>query len=94
LARQQAEALGRATVEAREVAIPANQDEPAIATIRRPVGRPRKIAAAKPDQARTRLIPVARKTPAVADDVTVHGKRGRPAKPRASKPIKWWLQGP
>jgi hypothetical protein len=94
LARQNAEAIGRAAVEASEVVALANQDAAAVPTVRRPVGRPRKTAAAKPDQAPIRLTHTARKKPAVADDVTGPGKRGRPAKPRSSKPIKWWLQGP
>ena len=88
LARLNAETTVKSAVEAREVVVPASPDEAAVVVVRRPVGRPRKVAIAKPDPAPT--------TPGVS--ARRHAKPGRPAKlrvakePRGSKPIKWWLQ--
>jgi hypothetical protein len=93
LARYNAEAVGRAAVEARETAAPAKPDAVVVATVRRPVGRPRKTAAAQPEQLPARLPASVKRTPAVAGAAKGHGKAGRPAKAGASKPIKWWLSG-
>ena len=90
-ARQNAEGIGKMPVEARVVAASANRIE-AVPMVRRPVGRPRKIAVVQMVEK-----PVAPSGKAPGRSVTVKAKgsakSGRPAQRPAGKPVKWWLTG-
>jgi hypothetical protein len=83
-ARRIAEDALRDAAAPRDVAPPADRDEAAIAPVRRPVGRPRKVAAVQPEQP---------KPPGKLRVVNVMAKPIRAARVPAGKPIKWWLDG-
>jgi hypothetical protein len=92
-ARRKAEAALREAMTAREFTAPACPDEAPVAPIRRPVGRPRKVLVAQPDE----LPP-----PALArvNGKTASGKVSavraapRPSAPADNQePVQWWVAG-
>jgi hypothetical protein len=84
-ARQNAEAVGKMPVEA-----PANRNETAVPTVRRPVGRPRKILVVRTVETPAKASAKA-KAPGVTAKAKGSTKPDQAARRPAGKPVKWWL---
>ena len=78
----------------RETALPASRDDAVIQTIRRPVGRPRKTAAAAPAPATNKTDGKAMDSNEVIAETAGNLQKKARIRPAAGQePVQWWVEG-